>query len=80
MGNDIATFSRELLHHDPIAPDFVQVELDRCDRFGGVRVESRHSASGTGPSIFRWNDRADREINIGYCCVMALRTCSHWPV
>ena len=38
MGNDIATFSRQLLRHDPIAPDFVQVELDRCDRFGGLRV------------------------------------------
>jgi hypothetical protein len=22
------------LHHDPVAPDFVQIELDRCGRLG----------------------------------------------
>ena len=27
-----------------------------------------------GPSISRWNDRADREIDIGYRCVTARRS------
>ena len=34
----VAPSSRQLLHHDPVAADFVQIELDRGDRFGRFRV------------------------------------------
>ena len=38
------------------------------------KCDGAHSAWGMGPSISRWNDRSDREINIGYRCVTARRS------
>jgi hypothetical protein len=33
-----ARLSRQLLHHDPLAADLVQLELDRGGRLGRLRV------------------------------------------
>ena len=30
--------SGEFLHHDAVALDFIQIELDRCGRLGGCHV------------------------------------------
>ena len=46
--------SGKLLHHDPVAPDFVQIKLDRCGSFRRLRVRRLDLAE----DVARQQDRA----------------------
>ena len=63
----LSSYVRMPMHSPTMpAPGFCE-EKNKQD--GGA-----HSACGAGPSISRWNDRSDREIDIGYRCVPARRS------